>query len=193
MDKKSSSETKSKILKITGGLFAKRGYFGVSMQDIADQLSISKTAIYYHFASKEELAKILMRNSVDELKKELKQSVNQSNSAADLIFRLIKTFLDFKIKHPEITLIHSLGLSNDQRLPIVQFVLNLRKEIIKFIRELVENLDFLRQFTSRTLSILIISLLSFVLSPIQNTPKNTKQLAQDFTTLIFSDPSLKNK
>jgi len=53
MKKINKYSTKQTILKIAGRLFSQRGYYGVSMQDLADEIHITKAALYYHFTSKE--------------------------------------------------------------------------------------------------------------------------------------------
>ena len=43
------------ITQKAGKLFEKEGYHGVTVEQIARSLGISKPSIYYHFASKEEI------------------------------------------------------------------------------------------------------------------------------------------
>jgi AcrR family transcriptional regulator len=47
--------TKRRILEATTTMFAKRGFNGVSMRDIADAVDIQPASIYSHFASKEAI------------------------------------------------------------------------------------------------------------------------------------------
>lgn len=187
MSSEASQDTRNNILETTGRLFAKRGYFGISMQDIADELGISKAALYYHFKSKDELAQVLMRNAVDELKIELREAVGKTRVPTNALFNLVKAFLDFRIRHPEINLLRSLGLSSDKKLPIAQFVVDLQIELLRFLRELIGGIDFAQRMAYRTAFMLATSIVSFVLSPFQQS-KNTKQMAADFTALIFTDP-----
>ncbi len=187
MSKLSGKNTRKKILKETGKLFSKRGYFGVSMQDIAMEVGISKSALYYHFDSKYDLAKILIRQSVDQLKIEILKSVKKSHTPTDVLFDVIKTMLDYTSKHPELSLLTSLGFSSDKRVPIIKFIVDIQIELTKFIRDIVSGIDFARKFTFKSLKILTSSLVSFVLNPVQYTAKNTKQLASDFTELLMTD------
>ena len=48
-------KTRAAIQKSAAGLFAQRGYVGTSMSDLAEDLGLSKAAIYHHFESKEAL------------------------------------------------------------------------------------------------------------------------------------------
>ena len=50
-----SGDTKEKILEAALALFARSGYMGTSMSDIARQLGITKAALYRHYTSKQEI------------------------------------------------------------------------------------------------------------------------------------------
>jgi AcrR family transcriptional regulator len=144
--------TKTLILKAAGKLFAQKGFFGVSMKEIAQEVNISKAALYHHFESKDELAKVLLEDSIKELKSQLTQAVSQAKKPSDLLFNLIKTFLDFKISHPEISLLNTLASGTDNTLPIFTIIVTARQDLLKFIRDLVAGLDFTRQYTYEIIS-----------------------------------------
>ena len=184
MTKTKENSTKQTILKTAGKLFSQRGYFGISMQDIADELDITKAALYYHFTSKEALTQELMKGTIAELKFDLKNSCQAGTLPSDKIFNLTKTFLDFKIKHPELSLLVSLGFTSDEKEPIVQFIQDLRIELTRFIRQLIGGIDFTRRITYKGMFFITSSLLGLVLSPFQN--KDNTDIAQDFTRLLLT-------
>ncbi len=49
------ASTRERILDVALDLFTDQGFDGTSMREIAERLNISKPAIYYHFASKDEI------------------------------------------------------------------------------------------------------------------------------------------
>jgi AcrR family transcriptional regulator len=49
------ASTRERILDVAMDLFTDQGFDGTSMREIAERLHLSKPAIYYHFASKEEI------------------------------------------------------------------------------------------------------------------------------------------
>lgn len=49
------TDTRQRILNVAAHLFATHGFAGTSIRDIADQLGVTKAALYYHFTSKEVL------------------------------------------------------------------------------------------------------------------------------------------
>lgn len=178
--------TKQQILRTAGRLFSQRGYFGVSMQDIADELNITKAALYYHYISKDELVEILLTDSVAELKKELKDAVGKSNLPSDVVFNIIKTFLDFKLRHPEISMLATLGSGSDEKIPVFAVVTDLRQELIKFVRVLVESLDITRKITYKTIFAIAASIISVTLSPFyQSKDEDNKQMARDLSDLLI--------
>jgi AcrR family transcriptional regulator len=51
----SPADTKQRILAIAAGLFARQGYTGTSIADIARELGTTTAALYYHFPSKADI------------------------------------------------------------------------------------------------------------------------------------------
>jgi AcrR family transcriptional regulator len=51
--------TRERILDVSLDLFLEKGYDKTSLREIAEQLGFSKAALYYHFASKEDILKAL--------------------------------------------------------------------------------------------------------------------------------------
>jgi AcrR family transcriptional regulator len=49
------TQTRAKLLKAAGGVFARRGYHEATLDEIAAKAGVSKGALYHHFASKQDL------------------------------------------------------------------------------------------------------------------------------------------
>ncbi len=49
------TDTKQRILDVALDLFTEQGYDGTSLRQIAEQLGVTKAALYYHFESKEDI------------------------------------------------------------------------------------------------------------------------------------------
>lgn len=54
------AHTRDRILAVALALFADKGYEATSMREIAEQLGITKPALYYHFDSKEDIVRSLL-------------------------------------------------------------------------------------------------------------------------------------
>jgi AcrR family transcriptional regulator len=64
----SKTATRDKILEIAGRAFATRGFEQASLREIAEELGFSKAALYYHFRSKDDLARAIiepMKNDIE--------------------------------------------------------------------------------------------------------------------------------
>lgn len=58
-------ETVKQILNISMKLFMEKGYEKTTIQDIVDELGMSKGAIYHHFKSKEDIVEAIWTQGVD--------------------------------------------------------------------------------------------------------------------------------
>jgi len=54
-DAPEAASTRERILNVALDLFTKKGFDGASLREIAEQLGVTKAAIYYHFASKDDI------------------------------------------------------------------------------------------------------------------------------------------
>lgn len=53
-------QTIERIITVSAKLFAEKGYEKTTMQDILDELKLSKGAVYHHFKSKEEILEVVI-------------------------------------------------------------------------------------------------------------------------------------
>jgi AcrR family transcriptional regulator len=54
------ADTRQRILQIATELFREHGYAGTSIRDIADELGMTKAALYYHFSCKDDILQALI-------------------------------------------------------------------------------------------------------------------------------------
>lgn len=95
-------ETKEQILKIAGELLAKRGYWGVSMQDIADVLGITKAALYYHFPSKQALTRALLEQTYKEFFSAVEEAGSRASNPASKLLSTLDAYITFALQKPQI-------------------------------------------------------------------------------------------
>lgn len=84
-------DTKQLILNTSKRLFNERGYNGVSLKDIADELNISKGNLTYHFKKKEEIMESLVLGSS---KKHLHSTATSLKELDDIFTDMQKTLED---------------------------------------------------------------------------------------------------
>ena len=93
------SETRDKILDAARELFITEGYEGVSMRKVAEKIEYSPTAIYLHFADKEELFHELCHEDFARLA-EVFQSAAMPIDPLDRLRFIGKTYIEFGIHYP---------------------------------------------------------------------------------------------
>jgi len=71
-----NSKTREEILERSIVLFAKSGYDGVSMRDVAAAVRVTPAAIYYHFSGKEQLYLDTLRHALKEKAGALKAALD---------------------------------------------------------------------------------------------------------------------
>ncbi|MCI9887048.1 TetR/AcrR family transcriptional regulator [Micrococcales bacterium 31B] len=61
------SSTRERAMNIAMRNFTERGYDATSMREIAEELGVSKAALYYHFTSKEDIVRSLLDGYIADL------------------------------------------------------------------------------------------------------------------------------
>lgn len=90
------SDTRHRIQEAARELFARQGVQRTSLQDIADELGITKPALYYHFSSRDELVRSILVPLIEEGEK----YVAERESHGDVDVReLVYGYFDFHYRH----------------------------------------------------------------------------------------------
>ncbi|MEL6753814.1 MAG: helix-turn-helix domain-containing protein, partial [Pseudomonadota bacterium] len=66
-----ASDTREQFLDTAEALFAERGFYGVSIAAIADELDLTKQALLHHFGTKEKLYGAVLQRISDEFERQL--------------------------------------------------------------------------------------------------------------------------
>ena len=93
------SETRDKILDAARELFVAEGYEGVSMRKVAEKIEYSPTAIYVHFADKQELFRELCHQDYARLA-EVFQSSEISADPIERLKQIGAIYIDFGMRYP---------------------------------------------------------------------------------------------
>jgi AcrR family transcriptional regulator len=93
------SETRDKILDAARELFVTEGYEGVSMRKVAEKIEYSPTAIYVHFADKEELFRELCHEDYAQLA-QVFQSSMISTDPVERLKQIGAIYVDFGVRYP---------------------------------------------------------------------------------------------
>lgn len=94
-------KTRDKLLKAALHQFADRGFYGVSIANIADELGISKQALLHHFGSKEKLYGEILKNISEEFLERCNAiKARHENSESSLELMIVDNF-HFGVEHPK--------------------------------------------------------------------------------------------
>ena len=112
---KPRSRTRQRIQEVARDLFARQGVQRTSLQDIADELGITKPALYYHFASREDLVRSIVVPLIEEGEQFVADQENLGHTDAR---ELLEGYFDFHYRHredlvlvlAELTMLADLGL-----------------------------------------------------------------------------------
>lgn len=91
--KRTGSETKAEAQRVALELFTAKGFEATSLREIAEQLGISKAALYYHFKSKNDIVNSMMSSRGNEAAELLAWAVSQEPSP-DLLERTVLRWVD---------------------------------------------------------------------------------------------------
>ncbi|WBB96892.1 MULTISPECIES: TetR/AcrR family transcriptional regulator [unclassified Solwaraspora] len=98
---------RDEILQIAVGLFAARGYHGVSMDDIGAAAGVTGPALYHHFAGKEAmLAAALIPVSEELLEGGRVRVAARPGDATAALAALIEFHVEFALANPAVIALH---------------------------------------------------------------------------------------
>jgi AcrR family transcriptional regulator len=79
----SRAQTRERLLTAARGVFARRGFHGASVDEIASEAGFSTGALYSNFDGKEDLFLVLMDREIDEHAREIAEAVRARASVAE--------------------------------------------------------------------------------------------------------------
>jgi AcrR family transcriptional regulator len=106
LSRRTAPVRREQLLAVAAGLFAERGFAGVTMADIGKAAGISGPAMYHHFDGKEAmLGEMLL--SISEHLLEQASAITDLGGPPDLVLeRLVHAHVGFSVGHPELITVH---------------------------------------------------------------------------------------
>jgi AcrR family transcriptional regulator len=87
---------RAKILSSATRLFIQHGYHGLAMRQIAEELHVSKPALYYHFKDKQELFLAILTLYLDEMETAIDRIMTEPADCREKI----RGFMEFVLLQP---------------------------------------------------------------------------------------------
>src|SRR5690606_13808466 len=107
--------TRARILDAALSTFSRKGYHDTRLDDIVDESSTSKGAIYFHFANKERLFLALVDQFADLLERRVLEAIDGKDEGMARVQIALETVLDTfgRYRRPaKILLVQAVGLGN---------------------------------------------------------------------------------
>ena len=89
-----NKDNRQQILECALRLFAKKGYDGVSTQEIVDSAGVTKPTMYHYFGSKEGLLQDIFKAYYTDFLRKLEGALTLPEDVSLSVFRLIRAYFD---------------------------------------------------------------------------------------------------
>ena len=126
-----------RLLDAALALFARDGFAGTSIRDIAAEAGLTSAALYAHFASKEHVLAELVRAGHDEHHTQLRRALLDGGTPTEQLRRVVAAHVRFHAEHPVLATVcnnelHALPLA------LVAPALALRTQSERLLQDIVE-------------------------------------------------------
>ena len=98
-------DTRQRILDVALDLFTEQGFDGTSLRQIAEQLGVTKAALYYHFESKDDIL-MALHLRLHEFGKDSLQKMGEGPVTLELWGELLDQIVDQMLAQRKIFLMH---------------------------------------------------------------------------------------
>jgi AcrR family transcriptional regulator len=93
-----ATDTRTRLLDTALALFAEHGVEGTSLQMIADELGVTKAAVYYHFKTKDEIAEAVAAPLIAQMHQVVEEARDRRTRGAQ-IDHALAGFVDLVVRH----------------------------------------------------------------------------------------------
>jgi len=93
-------ERRGEILAAAERIFVEKGYEGATIRKIADEVGLSSTALYMHFADKGEILNEICRNAFEGLLARQMECMASGDNALKCVTDLARGYTQFGFEHP---------------------------------------------------------------------------------------------
>lgn len=110
------TDTQEQFIEAATELFAERGFYGVSLTNVADELGLTKQALLHHFGSKEKLYGAVLGRLSQRFMAALEASKGEGRSAEAQLIAFFRQFSDQAVQlSRDLRLVQRELLDNRQR------------------------------------------------------------------------------
>jgi AcrR family transcriptional regulator len=101
----SRANTRERLLRAARSVFARSGFHGASVEEIASEAGFSTGALYSNFTGKEDLFLVLMEREIEEHAREISEAVRTRDSMAERATGGARQWMTMIEREPEVVLL----------------------------------------------------------------------------------------
>src|SRR5688572_30189325 len=132
-------ETSDKLLAVARGEFAKRGFEGARLSDIAEEVGIKRPSLLYHYPTKQDLYSAVVNRAFADLGTALEGATQKSGASfVERFDELVKKLVAFFDERPDVATLILRELVDDQgpgQLLLLDAGVPLLLKMERFVRE----------------------------------------------------------
>jgi AcrR family transcriptional regulator len=108
--KEANGGRREHILRVASRVFAEKGYRATSLQEIADEVGVTRPSFYYHFKSKQEILAAIVDAAFERAEAAVDEATEIGGSAIAQIRDFVRRYVEINTEHAEVpVLFQSLG------------------------------------------------------------------------------------
>jgi len=92
--------SRDKILDVAEALFARRGYTGVGLREVAESSGLGKSSLFHHFRSKAALYCVVVERALERIEAALAPVAQSSAGPVERLERTVSLLVDHLAEHP---------------------------------------------------------------------------------------------
>ncbi|URA09811.1 TetR/AcrR family transcriptional regulator [Thermospira aquatica] len=135
---------KEKILQTAVELFAKKGFDGTSVDEIAHLAQVNKAMIYYYFSSKDELLSFIIRKSIHDFNSIIdRMDLKSCHTLLEMIRRFVSAGIQYIDENTQLIKIFQRESMNSQsrwELSIIHTIGTIFERVEQIIRQRYQNI-----------------------------------------------------
>lgn len=110
------TDTQAKFIEAATELFAERGFYGVSLANVADKVGLTKQALIHHFGTKEKLYGVVLERLSARFMTMISATDSEAQSPEDRLIGFFTRFFQHAVLQPQdVILVQRELLDNKQR------------------------------------------------------------------------------
>jgi TetR/AcrR family transcriptional regulator len=92
--------SREKILDVAEALFARRGFMGVGLRELADATGLGKSSLFHHFRGKAALYCVVVGRALERIEAALAPVADSPAGPAERLERMVSLLVDHLAEHP---------------------------------------------------------------------------------------------